>query len=195
MNSIRKVFDMNHSIPVNKTTIISRDMKRAVQTLGFIYLLTFLVVGFASSKNKVDFRFEDLGGKQHQLADYQGQWVVVNFWATWCSPCIREIPELKHFYDEYREQGVTVLGVNYEELTIDQLQKAAEEFAITYPVLHLGADPHMSEQMVLKGLPSTFVISPEGVLTRTWIGPVNKDELVAEIKPRLASINSKVLLK
>lgn len=133
----------------------------------------------------VDFRLNGLDGNIHRLADYKGKWVVVNFWATWCSPCIREIPELNQFYHKHRDQGIEVLGVNYEELTPTQIKLALDEFKIDYKVLYIGEDPQMSEAMVLKGLPTTFVISPDARLVKTWAGPVTGIELQEYLLPRL----------
>lgn len=168
------------------------------QHLILIYFcLVFSLQGSVAAKTSqpdVNFKFAGIDGKQHQLTDYREQWVVINFWATWCSPCIREIPELTHFYDEYHRQGVTVLGVNYEELTTEQIQQAVKEFRINYPVLYLGADSYMSEEMVLKGLPSTFIISPEGRLVKAWVGPVNKQDLTNFIRPYLPEPTSNVPL-
>ncbi len=135
----------------------------------------------------VNFKFNGLDGNIHQLADYKGKWVIVNFWATWCGPCIREIPELNQFYHKYRDRGIEILGVNYEELTPTQTKLALNEFKIDYGVLHIGEESEMSEAMILKGLPTTFVISPDARLVKTWAGPVTEIELQDYLLPKLQS--------
>ena len=131
------------------------------------------------------FNFNDLDGNTHRLSDYRGQWVIVNFWATWCAPCVHEIPELNRFYRRYRERGVAMLGVNYEELSAQQVKLALQAFKIDYTVLRLGEDSDMSEAMVLKGLPATFVISPRGELLKTWLGAVTEERLEAYLGPKI----------
>jgi len=145
-----------------------------------------------------DFELRDAHDRVHRLSDYQGQWVIVNFWATWCGPCIQEIPELNRFFRQHHEAGVTVIGINFEELSIEQLKLAIGEFGISYPVLRIGSVPLVPFEP-LKGLPSTFVVSPDGRLVKSWLGPVNKSVLNAYIAPKLAAKaavnNSQVVTK
>ncbi len=162
--------------------------KYCVITAVFVFFC-FASPVWAANLNEpaVDFKLSGLDGNIHRLADYKGKWVIVNFWATWCGPCIREIPELNQFYHKHRDQGIEILGVNYEELTPTQIKLALNEFKIDYKVLYLGEDPEMSEAMVLKGLPTTFVISPDARLVKTWTGPVTEIELQEYLLPRIQS--------
>lgn len=130
------------------------------------------------------FELQDVQGKLHRLSDYQGKWVIVNFWATWCSPCIKEIPELKSFHRQHRDQDIVVIGINFEELTVEQLQQAIDEFGIDYPVLRIGSVPLVPFEP-LKGLPSTFAVSPQGRLVKSWMGPVDGEVLRSFIASQL----------
>ncbi|MCW8964464.1 MAG: TlpA family protein disulfide reductase [Gammaproteobacteria bacterium] len=131
-----------------------------------------------------DFTLQDANDQTHRLSDYKGQWVIVNFWATWCSPCIREIPELNRFYQRHHQAGVNIIGINFEELSVEQLKQAIGEFGISYPVLRIGSVPLVPFEP-LRGLPSTFVVSPEGRLVKSWLGPVNEDVLNRYVLPKL----------
>lgn len=173
----------------------SNRMKVLLTSMVLALLLGQALFAFAGKAGTVierthdtqaSFELSDANGRLHRLSDYQGQWVVVNFWATWCSPCIREIPELQRFYNEHREAGVTVIGINFEELTVEQLKQAIGEFGISYPVLKIGTVPLVPFEP-LKGLPSTFVVSPEGRLVKSWLGPVNEETLKAYLLPKLAA--------
>jgi thiol-disulfide isomerase/thioredoxin len=130
------------------------------------------------------FELQDVKGQLHRLEDYRGKWVIVNFWATWCSPCIKEIPELKRFHQQHHEKDIVVIGINFEELTVEQLQQAIDEFDIDYPVLRIGSVPLVPFEP-LKGLPSTFAVSPQGRLVKSWIGPVDGEVLQSFITSQL----------
>ncbi len=99
----------------------------------------------------------------------RGQWVVINYWAEWCKPCIEEVPELNQLAEHYSKQ-VAVLGVNYDAVTEDTLRQQAHRLQIEFPVLDV--DP----ASVLKlnrpeVLPTTFVFSPQGELVGSLVGP------------------------
>ena len=116
-----------------------------------------------------------LGGcSKTPLEAARGQWVLVNYWAIWCKPCIQEIPELNEL--DHSRSNVTVLGVNYDNLAGDELQSQLDELGVEFatlpedPAAQLGvARPQV--------LPTTFILDPEGNLVSTLVGPQTLDSL------------------
>ena len=123
-----------------------------------------------------------LGGSgQGKIADYRGEWVLVNLWASWCLPCRDEAPELEHWYRRHRGEGVTVLGINVQDNSEDALA-FLDEFKTTYPQLRsVGAD--RSEAFGSTGVPENFLVNPHGKLALIWRGPVDKSFLEDSVDP------------
>ncbi len=125
-------------------------------------------------------RLPDMYGRIHDLEDYRGRWVVVNFWATWCPPCREEIPELVLFHQRHAADDVVLLGVNFEEIPHRVLERFIEEQFIDYPVLRSPPHPRTTIGYIL-ALPVTYVIDPEGVIFRVHAGPVTAELLEDDI--------------
>lgn len=134
-----------------------------------------------SNEQAVDFSLKDTNGKIHNLSDYRGKWVVVNFWATWCPPCLDEIPELIEFHQEHKDTDAVVLGINHEQPDLEYLQEFMEHSFINYPVLRTDMGdvfPFGS----LRGLPTTVLVSPQGVPVVKRTGAITRQELEEAIK-------------
>ena len=144
-------------------------------------LFSLLLLGFlpfsavCTAQEVVDFRLPDLEGRLQDIAQYRGKWLVVNFWATWCGPCVAEIPELNAF-GARRKQQANVIGIAFEKTPVDQIRRFAEEFNIKYPILLIGEEPLVPLEP-LKGLPSTFLLSPRGEYLHAHVGPVTAGQL------------------
>jgi len=140
------------------------------KTFGVLAAL-LLFLSTNTHADPVDFALPDMKGVEHKLSDYRGKWVVVNYWATWCPPCLTEIPELVDFHEEHKDKDAVVLGVNFEDIGIKGLEQFSEEYFMNYPVLRTKPGPR-SELGSIPGLPTTYLVSPEGEVVARQVGPV-----------------------
>ena len=102
------------------------------------------------------------------IEDLRGQWVVINYWAKWCKPCIREIPELNELNRKYEQ--VSVLGVNYDGATGEELATQLLELGVEFPMLEQDPAPGLGVPRP-QVLPTTLILDPSGQLTQTLVGP------------------------
>ncbi|HLV86193.1 MAG TPA: TlpA disulfide reductase family protein [Candidatus Sulfotelmatobacter sp.] len=112
-------------------------------------------------RQKADFTLTDLGGQPWHLRDLQGKVVLVNFWATWCPPCRKEMPDLQALYDKYKGQGFVVLSISDEDA--GKVRPFIEEKKISYPVL-LDPGRKVNDAFIVEGIPKSFVYDREGKL-------------------------------
>jgi peroxiredoxin len=112
-------------------------------------------------RQEADFKLTDLQGKEWHLRDLKGKVVLVNFWATWCPPCRKEMPDLQALYDKYKDQGFLVLSISDEEAA--KVAPFIAEWKIGYPVL-LDPGRKVNEAFVVEGIPKSFVYDREGKL-------------------------------
>lgn len=109
-----------------------------------------------------DFTLSDMDGEQHSLSDYRGRTVMLNFWGTWCPPCVREMPSMERLYRKYKDRGFTVIAVNQFE-TEDMVFEFTGRLSIepTFPIL-FDKESRVSELYRVKGLPTTYLIDRTG---------------------------------
>ncbi len=139
-----------------------------------ITLLLILLAGCSAKPDAVDSQ-----GKPLYLKDYQGKWLVVNYWAEWCKPCITELPELNALYTQYNKQ-VMVIGVSFDGLANTEMQRVAQKLTIHFPMTNSFPIQQFGVQHV-EALPITFLISPQGKLVNTLHGPQTQESLVKEM--------------
>ena len=120
-----------------------------------------------------------IDGKAWNLADHRGRWVVVNFWATWCGPCLEEMPDLSAL-DAMREH-VEVIGLAYEEIEPAELQAFLRKHPVVYPIAIADVYAPPADFATPRGLPTTYLIAPDGKVARHFLGPVTAAEIDAAI--------------
>jgi len=122
-----------------------------------------------------------IDGKPWDLAAQRGQWVVVNFWATWCGPCLKEMPELSAL-DAMREH-VEVIGLDYEDIEPDALKAFMQKHPVVYPIAIVDVYKPPQDFEAPRGLPNTYLIAPDGKVAKRFLGPVTAkdiDEAIAK---------------
>jgi cytochrome c biogenesis protein CcmG, thiol:disulfide interchange protein DsbE len=122
-----------------------------------------------------------------RIADYRGEWVLVNFWASWCEPCRDEAPALERFQKSRQvagNRGFTVLGINLDDTTEDA-RAFVSEYGLTYPQLRDGDGRDRKDAYGMTGFPENFLINPDGKLALIRRGPVDDAFLRAQVKPLL----------
>jgi thiol-disulfide isomerase/thioredoxin len=139
-----------------------------MKRISLCFLLTFLLSACAER----DARFSE----QLDLAEYQGRWVVMNYWAEWCKPCLEEIPELNLLADHHADKLV-VLGVNFDGLEGEALTVVSNKFGIRFPLLLKDPAQNLGFERP-QVLPTTLIFDPAGKLQHTLIGPQTQKTLL-----------------
>ena len=147
------------------------NLKITMKYLHLFLLLPLLLLSQHSLADPVDFELTGLDGKQHRLSDYRGKWVLVNFWATWCPPCLEEMPELELFHSNHKDNDAVVLGLNMEDIPTEKLTKFVEQQFVSYPILLIRGRFNEPFGRV-PALPTSFLVSPDGEVAAKQVGTV-----------------------
>ena len=127
---------------------------------------------------------QPLEGDDIALSSLKGKWVFINYWASWCGPCLEEIPELNRFYEDNKAGNVAVFAVNYDTLPLNKQQRLIRKFDIHYPSLKHNTATALNLGPI-NVVPVTFVLNPEGELSATLYG----GQTIANLKEAMASPN------
>lgn len=170
-------------------------MKREYWLFGAIAIL-FSVIGIYFGLNRYDNppppqsaadilfaqSFPDLKGKNQTLRQWKGKILVVNFWATWCPPCVEEMPELTALQTELRDQNVQIIGIGID--SADNIQQFSAKYNISYPLYIAGmGSVELSRRLGNQagGLPYTLLIGPDGQVRKSFLGRLHMPSLRQEL--------------
>ena len=131
-----------------------------------------------------DFTLIDLDGVRHQLSDYEGQGVFLNFWGTWCTPCKKEMPAMGRQYEVYKHLGVQILAVNIAESDL-KVRTFAEQYGMTFPTL-IDQKKSVMRAYSIRPLPTTILINPDGEIINIITGEMSESDIqgyMEQIKP------------
>jgi len=118
-------------------------------------------------------------GETYDLAAHRGKWVVVNFWATWCAPCLKEMPELSALHA--MRGNVEVVGLAYEDIETAEMQEFLKAHPVAYPIVIVDTYQPPQDFAVPRGLPMTYLIGPDGKVAKQFLGPVQARDIEAAI--------------
>lgn len=138
-----------------------------------------------------DFKTELLNGETFRLSEHRGEVVILNIWATWCPPCIEEMPDLVDIYETYKDEGLIILGVSIDNQGRSVVVPFVEKYNITYPIT-IDDGTIMKKYGPTMGIPTTYIIGEEGYLRYFATGALTKQEL----KPRIEKLlNEELTIK
>lgn len=144
--------------------------------LLLILFMFFSVSSSITSHASDQFVLKDMDGKVHSLHQYKGKWVVVNYWATWCPPCLEEIPDLVSLYDSRKDKDVMVIGVVFDYETVKDVTDYIDDMLMSYPTV-LGDDKVTKQIGSTEVLPTTYIYNPQGELVKVKKGIVSRQYL------------------
>jgi peroxiredoxin len=176
-------------------------MKKPSWTAAIAALIALSVFGFSGCKRAESggsryyeavtaapaaptWSLKDLDGKSISSADFTGKIVVIDFWATWCPPCVAEIPGYIEFQKKMESQGVTIVGLSLDEIPASEVKKFVTTRGINYPVAIAGQDLFAAFGKA-EGIPATYVLDREGRIRFQKVGGAPIEELEAVVKKLL----------
>ena len=140
-----------------------------------LLLLLLLLSSQPLLANPVELELTDMNGKQLKLSDHRGKWVVLNYWATWCPPCLEEIPELVLFHENHKDSDGVVIGIDMEMLRAGVLEDFVDDNFITYPIVPMVENMPSFDNV--NNFPTSYLIDPDGIAVVKHVGAITSDAI------------------
>ena len=141
--------------------------------------------------NAPDFTLPDLDGNSVTLSDFRGKVIILNFWATWCPPCRMEIPDFIELYENYKDEGLLIIGVNLDRGATRSVKEFSEKYKINYPVV-LGNVNVTQDYGGIRAIPTTFVIDRKGNIKEKYVGYQPRATFEKAVKRLLEEVSEKL---
>ena len=139
------------------------------------FVFTFMIIVVVKEARAIEYELPDTNGQIQSLDQYNGKWVIVNYWATWCGTCMLELPELIDFHKN-NDVDAVVVGVNFESIKRKDLKAFVSEKSIPYTVLN--TEPVQATPLgKVPALPTTYIIDPQGNVVAGEVGIVTRENL------------------
>lgn len=137
-----------------------------------ILALAFAVPTRAAMPSQPTLQLTTLDGSSFDLAAHRGHWVIVNYWATWCVPCIKEMPDISHFVASHKD--VDAIGLAYEDSDPADIKAFLAKHPVVYPIAQVTLEKPLKDFDEPRGLPTTYLIDPSGKVVQHRVGPVTE---------------------
>jgi peroxiredoxin len=151
-----------------------------------LFLGAVLLVGTncaSPTKKAPDFNLPDMSGRSYKLSDLKGKVVILDFWATWCPPCRRGIPDFNSLYKEYQGKGVEIIGIALDEGGREEVVKGMAEYSITIDYSVLIGNAEVSRLYGgIEAIPTTFILDQEGRISAKYVGLQEKAIFETKLK-------------
>ncbi|MDR3387020.1 MAG: TlpA disulfide reductase family protein [Rudaea sp.] len=134
----------------------------------------------AATAQKPTLAVTTLDGSNFDLSKQSGKWVIVNYWATWCSPCLKELPDISAYVTAHKDK-VAAIGLDFEDTDKAEVVNFLKTHPLSYPVAQVDIDNPPKDFDTPKGLPNTYVIAPDGHVAKAFMGPITAKDLDAVI--------------
>jgi thiol-disulfide isomerase/thioredoxin len=157
---------------------MSMAINSMLRRLGICLLLCLPLSGFAA-----DFVLQDVQGRTQRLSDYRGKWVLVNLWATWCPPCLNELPELNALHKAHKDKDLVVIGIAMEYASAKVVTDFVKKHGLSYPIV-LGNDKILAKIGDLEVLPTSYLYNPAGEQVAAQKGEVTRELIESYIKSK-----------
>ncbi|MFV1922632.1 MAG: TlpA disulfide reductase family protein [Methylotenera sp.] len=148
------------------------SIKRLLTSLLLLLISLTIHTSFAQQQ----FSLVDMNGVTHHLASYKGKWVIVNYWATWCPPCLEEIPDLVNLYDSRNTTDLMVIGVVFDYESLKEVETYVDDMLMAYPIV-LGNEDVVKQIGAAEVLPTSYIYNPKGKLVKVKRGIVSRQYL------------------